>query len=276
MLRRGLLRREVRGARFAAVGRAHVIGDDLLEFLGDALALERDGLLAVDVHRRDGHFARARQADADVGHLRFARAVDHAAHDGDAHLLHAGVAGAPLRHLRAQVGLDLVGELLEVGAGRPAASRAGRHQRRERAQAHRLQDLLRDHDFARPIAAGLGRERDADRVADACLQQHRHRRGRGDDAFRSHARLGESQVQRVIAAPRELGVHRDQVLDVGDLAREHDAVARQAERFGALGAADRGHDERLAQHRRRRNGAREDARFRPSAARAAPGRGCPS
>src|SRR5258706_14699901 len=49
--------------------------DDRLEFLGDALALEGHRLAAVDVHRRDRHFAGARQADADVGVLRLARAV---------------------------------------------------------------------------------------------------------------------------------------------------------------------------------------------------------
>ena len=37
--------------RFAAVGRAHVVEDDLLELLGDSLALERHGLLAIDVTR---------------------------------------------------------------------------------------------------------------------------------------------------------------------------------------------------------------------------------
>src|SRR5262245_45504233 len=70
-----------------AVLLAHVALDDRLELLGDALALEGHGLVAVDVHRRHRHFAGARQADADVGVLGFARPVDHAAHDRDAHLL---------------------------------------------------------------------------------------------------------------------------------------------------------------------------------------------
>src|SRR5271154_5191007 len=73
-------RLEVGRGRFAAVGRAHVIGDDLLEFLGDAFALEGDGFLPIDEDRGDGHFARARKADSDVGHLRFARTVHDAAH----------------------------------------------------------------------------------------------------------------------------------------------------------------------------------------------------
>ena len=50
---------------------------------------------------------------------------------------------------------------------------------------------------------GLGRQRHADRVADALLQQHGHRRGRRDDALAAHAGLGEAQVQRIVAASRE-------------------------------------------------------------------------
>src|SRR4029077_6192188 len=74
---RWLLRLELSRGWLTAIGRAHVIGDDLLEFLGDVVAFQRDGLLPVDVDRRHGHLARARQADADVGHLRFAGTVDH-------------------------------------------------------------------------------------------------------------------------------------------------------------------------------------------------------
>src|SRR4029079_10828731 len=66
------LRPEVRRRRLAAVCRAHVVGDDLLELLGDVVALEGDGLLAVDEDRRDRDLARARQADAHVRHLRLA------------------------------------------------------------------------------------------------------------------------------------------------------------------------------------------------------------
>ena len=45
--------------------------------------------------------------------------------------------------------------------------------RRERAQPHGLQDLLRHDHFLRAVAARLRRERDADGVADAFLQQTR-------------------------------------------------------------------------------------------------------
>src|SRR5436190_14481298 len=62
---------------------ADVILDERLELLRDALALERHGLATVDVHRRDRHLVRSGQADADVGVLGFAGAIDHAAHHCD-------------------------------------------------------------------------------------------------------------------------------------------------------------------------------------------------
>jgi len=163
----------------------------------------------------------------------------YATHDGDVHRFHADILAPPLWHPCAQVRLYLLRQLLEEGAGRAAATRAGDDHRRERAQAHRLQDFLRDDDLAGAVPFRLGSERDADRVADALLQQNGHRRGRRDDALAAHAGLGEPEVQRIVAAPRELAVHGDQVLHGGDLARQHDAVAGQAQAFCALRAADR-------------------------------------
>ena len=106
-------------------------------------------------------------------------------------------------------------------------------------------------DFTRAVAVRLRCQRDADRVADTLLQQHGQRGRRRDDPFRAHARFGESEMQRVIAASGELRVDGDQVLHVRDLAREDDRVFRHADRFGELRAADcRGH-ERLADDVRR-------------------------
>ena len=138
----------------------------------------------------------------------------------------------PRGHLRAQVRLDLVGQFLENSARGAAAAGTGAHHRRERAQAHGLEDFLRHLDLARAIAAGLGRERDADGVADAFLQQHRHRRGRGDDALGAHAGLGEAQVQRVVAALAKAAVHGDQVLHLAHLAGDDDLVGGEAPFLG--------------------------------------------
>src|SRR5574338_282320 len=66
----------------------------------------------------------ARQADADVGVFALAGAVDDAAHHRDLQVLDPGVAALPHRHLRAQEVVDLLGELLERGAGRAAAAGA--------------------------------------------------------------------------------------------------------------------------------------------------------
>ncbi len=59
------------------------------------------------------------------------------------------------------------------------------------------------------------------------------------------------EMQRVIAAPRKLAVHGDEVLHVGYLARQDDALARQPQLFGPPRAADGRYHERLAHHRRR-------------------------
>src|SRR5690554_6914184 len=128
--------------RRTAVATRDVILDDGLELLGDVLALERHRALAIDEDRGDGRLPGAGKRDADVGMTALARPVDDAAHDGDLQRLHAGIAPSPCRHLLAQETLDAVGELLEVRAARAAAAGTGHHQRRERAQAHGLEELL--------------------------------------------------------------------------------------------------------------------------------------
>src|SRR5260221_9856506 len=106
-----------------SVGRSNVFLDPLLELLGDSIALQRHGLHAVHIHRRYRTLARTGKRNADVRVLAFTGAVDDAAHDGDAHLLDAGIALAPLRHLLAQEALDLFGELLEIRPGVAPATR---------------------------------------------------------------------------------------------------------------------------------------------------------
>ena len=95
--------------------------------------LQRDRQPAIHIHRSFGFLEGAGQRNADVGVLGFARTVDYAAHHGDLHGFDAGMALFPLRHLLAQVGLDLVGHVLEEGAGGAAAARAGGHLRGEAA-----------------------------------------------------------------------------------------------------------------------------------------------
>src|SRR5437667_414088 len=189
------------------VGGSHVIVHQTLEVFGDRLALESHCLDAIHVHRRDRALTGPGKADADIGVLALAGPVDDAAHDRDVHVFDSAIALAPLRHLLAQEALDLFGQLLEIGAGGAAATRASDHHRRERAQAHGLEQLLSDGDLAGPVSAGLRSERDANRVADALLQQDPERGGGSHDAFCSHPRLGKPEVQRIVAAARKLPVH---------------------------------------------------------------------
>ena len=173
----------------------------------------------------------------------FAGAVDHAAHDRHTHRGHLGVALAPFRHALAQEALDLLGQALEVVAAGAAAAGAGHDLWRERAQPQALQDFLRHQHLLGARRARLGRERDADGVADALLQQDRERCGGGDDALDAHAGLGEPQVQGVVALGGEVAVDGDQVLHPADLAGEDDAVVAQAQFLGAAGAVQRRFDE---------------------------------
>src|SRR5690606_7241819 len=105
----------------------------------DDLALDEDLPLAVA------------GGDTEIGLAGLPRAVDDAAHDGDAQ--RDGHALEPHG--------DLVRQLVDVDLG-PAAAGAGDDLELARAQPEALQDLLADLD----LLHGRGREGDADRVAD--------------------------------------------------------------------------------------------------------------
>ena len=90
-----------------------------------------------------------------------------------------------------------------------------------------LQDLLGDDHFVGAVAIGKRRERGANGVADAFLQQHRERGGGGDDAFRSEAGFGEPEVQRVIALGGQLAINHDEILHAADLGAQDDLVAAE-------------------------------------------------
>ena len=128
-----------------------------------------------------GLFKRSGQRDAQIGVLRFARAIYHAPHNRDLHLFHAGVTLLPNGHLLAQIALDLLCHLLEEGARGASTAGAGSNLRREAADAHRLQNLLGDDHLFGAIAIGRRRERNANRIANTflktgCLAQRRTRR----------------------------------------------------------------------------------------------------
>jgi len=161
------------GIRFAGVLGGDVGVDEILEGGGEFVvgAFEGDVFFAVDVNGAARGFAGAGKADADVGGFRFAGAVDDAAHDGEGHGFHALVLILPGGHHFANVVLGAFGEFLERGAGGASAPGASGDAGRERAQAEGLEKFAGGVDFFAAIAAGTRRERNANGVADAVIEQ---------------------------------------------------------------------------------------------------------
>ena len=103
--------------------------------------------------------------------LALARSVHNTAHHGNLEFFDAWVLFTPDRHLRSQEIINLLGEFLKGGAGGTSTPWASRDARHEGPQAQCLENLQGDDDF---LSAGLfrgGRQRDANRVANALLQQ---------------------------------------------------------------------------------------------------------
>ena len=135
--------------------------------------------------------------------------------------------------------LDALRHLLEEGARGAAAAGAGADLRPEGAQAQRLQDLHGDLHLLAAVATGRRRQRDADGVADALVEQDGQAGRRGHRALHAHAGLGEAEVQRVVAATGQLAVDVHEVADAADLGAEDDAVVGEAGGLGQLGRAQR-------------------------------------
>ena len=131
--------------------------------------------------------------------LRLSGAVDDAAHDSYFHHFDSGIDRLPGRHLLAQITLDLVCHVLEIGRRCSAAAGAGYYLRGEGADLEGLEDLLADEDFFCSVAIGERSERGADGVTDAFLQEDAEGGCGVAYAFGTEAGLGEAEVQRVVA-----------------------------------------------------------------------------
>jgi hypothetical protein len=70
----------------------------------------------------------------------------------------------------------------------------------------------------------LGRERDADRVADAFVQEDAEADGRFDRAAEGRPRLRHAEVERVVAHLREQPVGRDRAVHVRGFERDDDVL----------------------------------------------------
>src|SRR6185436_3381526 len=128
---------------------------------------------------------------------------------------------------------------LKEGRRRAAAPRTRRDLRRETAQPERLKDLLRDEDLFGAVAVRLWRERYANGVADALGEQDRQTRGAGDDSLHPHPRLGEAEVQRIVAPRGEASIYLDEILNARDFGGDDDLVVSEPDVFGHIGGAER-------------------------------------
>ena len=163
--------------------------------------------------------------DADVGVLALAGAIDHAAHHRDVDrpldllqcFLHLG-------HHRQHVDLE------------PAAHRAGDQVWPGQLFGERVHDAVPDLDFLDRVAG----ERDADRVADALLEQDPDPDGALDRAGARRTRLRDTQVQRVGDLVGDRPVGGDHGGRIGGLHRDLDQV--EVERFEDMDVAQRGVD----------------------------------
>src|SRR6202022_3636478 len=93
---------------------------------------------------------------------------------------------------------------------------------------HGLQNLLSDTNLFCTVAAGSRGERDANRVADAFLEQDSHGCAGGDNALCAHPGFRQAEVQRLIASGCESAIHVDQVLHPADFRAQDDLVGAQA------------------------------------------------
>jgi hypothetical protein len=111
-----------------------------------------------------------------------------------------------------------------------------------------VQDLERDHHLLGPRLAGLWRQAHPDGVSDALLQKQRERCRRGDRALGAHAGLGQSEVERIVAATAECTIDADEILHAADLAADQDLIGIHAQ-FTRIGCRlERRGDQRLIHH----------------------------
>ena len=108
-----------------------------------------------------------------------------------------------------------------------------------------MQQFAGGVDFVAAIAAGTRRERDADGVADAFVEQNAHGSGGPDETFCAHARFGEAEVQRLIGFRGEVAIDGDQIVRPRNFAGNDDLVLAQATFERELGGFQGGEDHAL-------------------------------
>src|SRR4051794_26441470 len=92
----------------------HIFIYDLSKLSGNVVAFQGYGFLPIHVYRRYWSLARPGQADPNVCVLAFTRAVDHATHHRQGHILNAIILLAPYQHLVANITLNAFRQLLKI------------------------------------------------------------------------------------------------------------------------------------------------------------------
>src|SRR6266550_3337267 len=195
--------------RLLRVGLLAVLDQDLID-----LREQRVHELRLWIGAHDLAFAEDRAlphsaGDADVGVLGLAGAVHLAAHDRDLHRRCEG-AQALLGDLRERYEIDV-----------RAAARWARDEREALvAQAKRLEQIERRLHLDYWVLA----ERDADRVADALVEENTHPGGRTYRPGERGPRLGHAEMQWIRDRLRETAVRGDHHRDVESLDADDDVV----------------------------------------------------
>ena len=172
---RGVPTRDVRGGSGRPELSRDVVVHQGAEVVGDLVGVtgERCDLHAVGVHRAPWRLTLSREADTHVRGTGFTRTVHHAAHDSESQGFHPGFLVPPLRHLTAQVLLDLLCESTKRLAGRPSAPGTRGDAGPERSDVQGLKKLAGGHYLVPAITSRSRRQRDSNGVSYWFVEENR-------------------------------------------------------------------------------------------------------
>jgi Cu/Ag efflux pump CusA len=121
------------------------------------------------------------------------------------------------RRAHIEITLDLLRQFLKKRRSGAATTRAGRNLRRKGTQPQSLQYFLTYLNLQNPVPVRLGCQRRPDRVTNPLIQKNPLAQRRRHNALGPHPGFSQTQMQRIIAALRQLPVDRNQILHTGYL-----------------------------------------------------------
>src|SRR5699024_6943789 len=196
----------------------HVVLHYFFELSSDALALECHSTLTININRGRRNLPCPRQANADIRMFAFPGTIDHATHHSYLQGFYPRVLAPPYRQLLTQLALYLLGQLVEESAAGAPTPPASHDHRSGGAQAHGVENRLRNLHLVCANSPALRSQRNTYRIANTLLKQYRQSRCASHYSLASHASLGQTQMQRVIAAPRQILIDCYQILYLTHLA----------------------------------------------------------